>query len=197
MEELVAAIISYGWLQWLAFAFSVLYVIFAAKEKIICWLFGLIGVSLLFFIYVQARLYSDALLQLFYIVMSIYGWITWSDVSKKALKISTLSSKSHVWLIAIGVLGTLILGLFFSGLGAAVPYIDAFTSSFAVIATYLVAQKKLENWIYWIIIDAICVFVYYIRDLPLISLLFALYTILAFVGLKSWKGRYQRQNLTV
>ncbi|NND33348.1 MAG: nicotinamide mononucleotide transporter [Saprospiraceae bacterium] len=194
MMEIVAAAVSLGWLQWLAVLFNVLYVIFAAREQIICWVFGLVGVTLLFFIYLEARLYSDTVLQVFYMVMSVYGWISWSKSKNDPVKIHVLRLKSHLGLIVLGIAGTLVLGFVFGAMGAVVPYIDAFTSSFAVVATYLVAKKVLENWIYWIVIDSVCVVVYYTRDLPLISLLFALYTILAVFGLRSWQIRYKLQT---
>lgn len=195
MEDLVAAAISLGWLQWLALVFNVIYVILAARENILCWIFGLVGVTLLAFIYFEAKLYSDTLLQVFYMVMSVYGWITWSARSSNQLEITRSKASSHLYYLLAGIIGTMVLGFLFNKFGAALPYIDAFTSAFAVVATYLVARKILENWLYWIIIDATCVVVYILRDLDLIALLFALYTILALVGYVVWARKFRDQNM--
>ena len=194
MADLAAAAISFGWLQWLAVVFNVIYVILAARENVLCWFFGLVGVTLLAFIYFDAKLYSDTLLQIFYMVMSVYGWITWSSSSGKPLEITRSKASSHLYYLLAGSIGTLVLGFLFNKFGAALPYIDAFTSAFAVVATYLVARKILENWLYWIVIDSTCVVVYLLRDLDLIALLFALYTILAMVGYVVWIRKFRLQN---
>jgi nicotinamide mononucleotide transporter len=193
IQDLLDAAWSFGWVQWLAFVFNVLYVILAAREKIWCWFFGFIGVSLLLVIYLEARLYSDALLQVFYQVMAVYGWITWSaNKGKETIPIIRLKAKDHVYPILAGIAGTFLLGFIFSNLQAAIPYIDAFTSAFAVVATFLVARKILENWIYWIVIDTVCIIVYISRDLPLIALLFGIYVILAVNGLLQWSRKYRQ-----
>ena len=190
MEDLLAAIISYGWQQWLAFVFNILYVVLAARENRWCWFFGLLGVTLLLFIYMDAKLFSDALLQVFYIGMSIYGWISWGGTDVQTKPIIRVGLGDHLKYIFIGAIGTLILGFMFSHLQAAIPYVDAFTSSFAVVATFMVARKILDNWLYWIVIDALCVVIYWSRDLSLISFLFGIYTILAIVGYLRWRKNY-------
>lgn len=193
IQNLLDAAWSFGWVQWLAFVFNVLYVILAAREQIWCWFFGFIGVSLLLVIYLEARLYSDALLQVFYQGMAVYGWITWSArKEKKTIPIVRLKAKEHVYLILAGIAGTFLLGFIFSNLQAAIPYVDAFTSAFAVVATFLVARKILENWIYWIVIDTVCIIVYISRDLPLIALLFGIYVILGVNGLLQWSHKYRQ-----
>ncbi len=195
IRDLVEAAVSFGWIQWLAFFFNILYVVLAVRENRWCWVFGFVGVALLLVLYFEARLYSDVLLQLFYLVMSVYGWISWSEKSEgNGVPIVTKGPVSHLYYLITGIIGTFLLGFIFSHLQAAVPYIDAFTSAFAVIATFLVARKILENWIYWIVIDTVCVVVYVIRDLPLIALLFAIYTILAVVGFIQWSRKFRHQN---
>lgn len=152
----------------------------------------MIGVSLLFAIYVEARLFSDATLQVFYMVMSIYGLVSWRKGEQKpALRISRLPIRQHIWLIALGVIMTVLLGQFWTLFDAALPFADAFTSSFSIIATFMVARKILENWVYWIVIDSVCVFIYIDRELWLIALLFLIYTIIAIFGLKMWYEKWK------
>ena len=88
---------------------------------------------------------------------------------------------------------TILLGLFWRFFGAAMPFIDASTTAFSILATFMVAEKILSNWIYWIIIDTISIMVYWMRDIPLIALLFAIYVILATFGYLSWKRQYGMQ----
>ncbi|MDH3243362.1 MAG: nicotinamide riboside transporter PnuC [Saprospiraceae bacterium] len=179
----------------MALLFNILYVIFATREQIICWVFGLIGVSLLLAIYVEARLYSDATLQVFYIVMSIYGWASWSKRRKQpTLSISILPIRRHAWLLVLGVIMTVLLGKFWTLFDAALPFADAFTSSFSIIATFMVARKILENWIYWIVIDTVCVVIYVERELWVIALLFVIYTIIAIFGWKVWYEKWKHDR---
>ena len=186
ISDLITSAASFGWVQWLAFLFNVIYVILASRENIWCWFFGFIGVALLLVIYLDARLFSDALLQVFYLIMSVYGWIKWSQKDSHIVAIGRASLRDHLFYITLGVLATFLLGFIFSQMQAAVPYADAFTSAFAVVATFLVAKKILENWIYWIIIDSVCVGLYWHRQLFLLAFLFAIYTVLAVVGWINW-----------
>lgn len=192
LEEIWTYAISLGWLQWLALGFNLIYVVLAARESIWCWPAGLIGVILLFFIYIDARLYSDATLQVFYAMMSVYGWWSWRHRnSSQELVITTLRWRAHLWILCAGFAGTWLFGLFWKQFGAALPFADAFTTSFSILATFLVARKILENWWYWVIIDAVAVIVYWIRDIPLIALLFLIYVVLAIYGWRVWSHKYR------
>ncbi len=192
MQEILQYAIDFGWVQWLAVLFNILYVIYAARQNIWCWPFGLIGVSLLLSIYINVQLYSDALLQIFYMGMSIYGWISWRhSQDATSPSIHQVAPLRHLLFLAIGSAGAIILGFFWQKFGAALPFIDAFTTSFSIIATFLVARKVLENWIYWIVIDLVCVYVYWLREIYLVSMLFLLYTVLAIFGWISWRRSYQ------
>ncbi len=175
--------------EWWATVFSIIYVILAAKQNIWCWFFGIIGVVLSFYVYQGARLYSDATLQVFYLVMSFYGWYNWNKEKKEEkLPISTWTWTQHLKAIAIGLLFSALAGAFWAWNGAALPYIDALTTSFSVIATFMVTRKILENWIYWIIIDFACVFIYFHREIYLFSFLFLIYCIIAVFGYFKWKA---------
>ena len=187
MQELLQEALSWGWLQWLAVLFNVLYVVYAAQQNRWCWVFGFVGVAILFIIYLDVRLYSDATLQVFYLVMAVYGWISWNHPKRSAKKVRRATVQEHLKWISIGSISALGLGYFWQHFGAALPYVDAFTTAFSIIATYMTAKKILENWWYWIVIDAICVGVYWIREIPLIAMLFFVYTLLAIYGYLTWK----------
>ena len=194
VQEVWRTALGMGIAQWLAFVFSIVYVILAAKENIWCWPFGLISVILAFVVYIdpEVRLYSDATLQVYYMGMSIYGWIAWRkrdtpQTTATALPIHTWGSTQHLLTFAVGSALALLLGYFWTWMNAALPYIDAFTTSFSIIATYMVARKILENWLYWIVIDTVCIFVYLHRGLYLFALLFLIYCIIAVYGYINWR----------
>ncbi len=194
-ENIRQAAFSQGPIEWMAVFFSIIYVILAAKENVWCWLFGFVSVILYFYIFLQVRLFSDASLQLFYAGMSVYGWISWrrntGDAEVK-LNITTWPPHYHWFILAIGIVVSLLWGMFWSFFGAALPYIDAFTTIFAVITTFMVAQKILENWLYWIVIDIVCIAVYMNREMYLTAFLFFIYVIIAVIGWRTWLLDYRR-----
>lgn len=203
-NQILASALEMGWLQWLAFIFGIAYVILASKENPWCWPIGLISVVITFFVCVdpEIRLYSDAILQIFYAIMSIYGWWTWTgnsnaleeplDPSERGLlKIHTLPIRRHLVFMIVGVVLAAIWGKIWLQFGAALPYIDAATTVFSLIATYLVTQKILENWLYWIVIDVVCIYVYFHRELYLFSIMFLVYTMVAIVGYYNWKNTHR------
>ena len=171
----------------IAVVFSILYVILAAKENIWCWLCASISVSLYIYICFSAKLYLETGLQGFYFIMAIYGYRQWNRPKKK-ITISTWSLQSHLIIFIIGIIVSVFLGkLFEIYTDAALPIMDSFTTIFSLFATYMVTKKILENWIYWIVIDIVSVYLYFSRDLQLTAGLFATYTIIAVFGYLSWK----------
>ncbi|MCB0695656.1 MAG: nicotinamide mononucleotide transporter [Lewinellaceae bacterium] len=188
-------------IEWGAVGFNLLYVYLAGRQKIACWPVGIIGVVLSFLVYVPARLYSDALLQVFYLVLSLYGWWTWSvgNVEPSRSAIRRMTGILHVRVISVGAGGGLLLGWFWSHFGAALPVMDGMTTSFSIVTTWLVARRYLENWWYWIVIDSVCIGVYFLRDIPAFIVLFGMYVLLSVWGLRAWQrsldqGRLAREN---
>ena len=183
-------------IEWFAVIFSLAYVILAAKENIWCWLFGLISVVLYFFFFKSLRLYSDTSLQVFYMIMSVYGFFNWRRNAKNEMEPIPIVSwplQNHLLAVAIGVVLVLFLGWFWKQFDASLPYIDAFTSAFAIIATCMVVWKVLENWLYWIVIDIVCVGVYMYKEAWLTAGLFAVYCVIAVVGWREWKRKWAPQ----
>lgn len=193
-SESTLTLLGFHYLEWLAFVSSLLYTILAAKKSIYCWFFGFLGGAFTLVLCLRASLFSESILQVFYILMAIYGWWSWNRIAKDDTstlwKIKRMTTKQHIFVWLAGALLSLIMGYFWSHFGAALPYIDAITTGFSFLATWLIAQRYLENWIYWIAIDALSIFVYYQRDLILLSLLFAIYTLLAAYGYWIWRKEW-------
>ena len=169
--------------------FSVLYVILAIKESVWCW--GAAAISVILYIYIcySAQLYPETGLQFFYLLMAIYGYYQWNK-NDNSLKIQQWTITKHLFILLLGALLTFLMGFYFSiYTNAAMPLVDSFTTVFSVFATYMVTKKVIENWLYWIVIDAVSVYLYFSRDLHLTSLLFIVYTIIAIFGYFSWLKR--------
>ena len=178
-----------NWLESTAVIFAILYLILAVKQNILCWIAGIISSVLYFFIMQKAGLYMEAYLQVFYVVMGIYGWSQWSasNASNPSFIVNTWSKYQHMIAISIILALSLLSGsLLERYTDAALPFLDALVSWGAVVATYMVAKKLLENWIYWFVIDATSIFLFIERDLWLSAVLFATYLVIIFFGYQSW-----------
>ena len=139
----------------------------------------------------------DALLQVFYVgigFLAIYQW-KYGSKEKEQLQISKLPVQTHLLIIISGLLFSAAFGyLFDEYTAAAATYLDSLTTVFSVIATLMLMQKIFENWIYWIFIDAVYVYLYLSRGGNLFASLFILYTIMAIYGTYQWSRNFKRQN---
>ena len=186
--------LDFNWnvVECVAVFFSILYVILAAKESIWCWGAGAISVSFYIYICFFAQLYPETGLQVFYLFMAFYGYYHWNK-KEQSLQISEWSIGKHLLILVIGIILTFLMGFYFATYtNAKMPIVDSFTTVFSLFATYMVAKKILGNWLYWIVIDAVSVYLYFSRDLHLTSLLFMVYTIIAVFGYFSWIKKMKR-----
>ena len=172
-----------------AVLFAIIYLLLAAKQDVRCWYAAILSSSLYFFIMLSAKLYMEAYLQIFYILMAVYGWLQWNKVNVNETKfiVRTWSIKQHVIVISMILMIAYISGSLLNiYTKAALPFIDAFTTWGAIVATYMVAKKLLENWIYWFVIDSISILLFLSRELYLTSILFFVYLIIIYFGYRSW-----------
>ena len=132
--------------------------------------------------------------------MALYGWTTWyfGKIGNVELPVVTWERFIHaIALLAIAIISFASGYLLDRFTDAAFPYIDSMTTWSALWATFLVARKVLENWWYWLVIDAVSVFVYWERDLQLTALLFVIYVAIIPIGLLSWTRSYRANNQIV
>ena len=149
---------------------AILYLVLAAKEDIKCWYAAIISSSLYFFIMFDAGLIMESILQIFYISMAIYGWNQWIKVSNEGcvIRIKIWKKIKHVYVISLVLILAIISGKVLEKYTNAVfPFLDAFTTFGAIITTYMVAKKIIENWIYWFVIDSISIYLFFSRELYL------------------------------
>ncbi|MDC0201776.1 nicotinamide riboside transporter PnuC [Flavobacteriales bacterium] len=192
MEEIIQLFsnlqINWSVIETLAVLFSIIYVVLAAKENIWCWVAAAISVSLYIYICFTAKLYPEAGLQIFYLLMAVFGYFMWNKENKEQIK--EWSELRHLLIILIGSIATFFMGYYFSiYTDSQMPIVDSFTTVFSIIATYMVTKKVLGNWLYWIVIDVVSVYLYFSRDLHLTSGLFLVYTIIAIFGYFLWIKR--------
>ena len=197
LESILNELQELHWLDYVGLITGILYVIFAARENMICWFFGaLSSLSIAYSVFFFYQLYSDALLQVFYVVMAVIGIWNWKRGGEQGedLKVSKMSLKEHLGLIGISLILALPLAWYFSQkTDAALPIIDAITTTFSVMTTFLVIGKRLENWLYWIVIDMAYVFIYVYKGAYLFGLLMLVYTVIAILGYFEWRKSFKRQ----
>ncbi len=187
-------------IEFIAVTLSIIYVILASRENHNCWYFGILSVSVYIYICLDALLYAETLLQIVYLFLSFYGLYNWKKKSiineplentkVLKLKISEWPVKKHFTYILIFTILSFSIGILLNSFSKSeLPFIDAFTTSFSLLATYMTVKKVLENWLYWIIIDLTSVFLYHERDLHLTAFLFIIYTVIATFAYFNWKSK--------
>ena len=179
---------------------AILYLILAANEDVRCWYAALFSSLLYMYIMYTAGLMMESFLQIFYICMAIYGWYIWSSKInvEQELKIRSWKMQYHLYTITIVTLLAIITGFFLEKYTqAALPFLDAFTTWGAIITTYMVAKKIIENWIYWFVIDSISIYLFMSRELYLTSLLFFIYLIIIIFGYRSWMKKLNTDETIV
>ena len=184
-------------LEFLAFSFGIISVIYAKKENILVYPTGIICTVITVYILYKAQYFGDMMMNIYYSLMSIYGWWNWSRIEndKYLLKITRFSKNDlglTVFLFLLTV--TITYAVYrFNLTEIKIPnYIDMFTSGLFFTAMWLMANKKLESWVFWIIGDIITVPLYAYRGLGMLSLQYIIFTILAIQGYIEWKKHLSR-----
>tara|TARA_B100001094_G_C18158475_1_gene787895 strand:- start:470 stop:1042 length:573 start_codon:yes stop_codon:yes gene_type:complete len=176
---------------------AIAYLILAAKENVKCWYAALISSLIYIYIMFQADLIMNLVLQIFYVLMAIYGWLKWNNIINidSNVSINSWNKMNHLYSIGLVITLSIFSGIFLEKYTQAqLPFLDAFTTWGAIISTYMVAKKIIENWIYWFVIDSISIYLYISRELYLTSLLFFIYLIIIIFGYISWTKKLDKIN---
>lgn len=178
-------------LEFVAFVFGILSVIFAKKENIWVYPTGLISTVITVYLLYQAKFFGDMTINFYYSIMSIYGWYKWtSKTAEPNLLITKTSTREKIIgfvLFLLTLLFTYLVYLFFDYSLEIPNYIDIFTSGIFFTAMWYMALKKIESWILWIIGDCIAVPLFAHRGLGMLSLQYFIFTILAIMAYLQWK----------
>lgn len=184
-------------LEIVAAGFGALAVYLSAREMIWSWPVAIVNVALYTIVFFQSRLYADMGLQVVYLVLSVYGWYNWlhGGAAHGTLHVSRASLRTLVVLALIVALGSYALGSFLaSQTNAALPYLDSALTVASLAAQWMMTRKMLENWIAWIVLDIVYVPMFISRGLLPTAVLYAVFLVLAVLGLFSWRRSYLRQR---
>jgi nicotinamide mononucleotide transporter len=176
--ELVAAVLS-AWGVWLT-----------ARRRPWCWPVGLASVIVYGWVFIDAKLYSDALLQGAFGAMIVYGWIRWLQHlgDDGRVRIAALPFAQAAWHVALGALGAVLLGAFMHHwTDAALPWLDAALTAFSLVAQWWQARRHVAAWRLWIAVDVIYVGEYVYKHLLITAVLYAGFVALAAIGLRDWR----------
>jgi nicotinamide mononucleotide transporter len=172
------------------------YGVLAVRQNRLCWVFGGVSSAILAWLAARAQLPMQSLLQLAYVSMSVYGFLHWSRQPGGAgsLPIGRWPWRVHLGIVLAIALATGVLAPWIATTTqAAWPRLDTATLLASLLATWMVARVRLENWLYWIVIDAIAVFLYAAQGLMFVAMLYATYLVIAVFGWFEWRARLQRQ----
>lgn len=183
-------------IEWIGLITGLLYVLLAAYEKPLCWVFGIISsAAIAWKSFTDYFLIADGFLQIFYVVMGLVGlWSWWRGRGYDYQKPITKTG-FPVHLIAVVVCLSVsfpVSWLLIHLAAARYGYIDTGVTLLSVWATVLLIRKDLYNWVYWVILDAVLVYLYFVSGALLFSLLFLLYTFLAIFGWRKWYTHYHQ-----
>ena len=184
-------------LETLAVLCAIAYLFLAMRENIYCWYFAFFSTALYAWIFRDVNLYMESALNVYYVLMAFYGWFCWrtSKAKGEGLKIKSWKLNLHLKVIGLICLLTAVSGVLLSiNTSARLPYLDSLTTWGSVITTFMVARKVLENWLYWVVINSLSIFLYVDRELYQTAVLFAMYTALSVAGYFQWRSIYQRES---
>jgi nicotinamide mononucleotide transporter len=180
------------WIEIIAASLGIIAIYFQIKVKPFYWVISLLVSSMYIIIYFLAKLYADMSMQFYYVGMSIYGLYVWlsgnNNSDKKTIPISKIKDlKSWLLIALISALSFFIIGYILKKFtDSNVPWWDSFTTSLSFVATWMLARKKIENWLIWIVVDATSVVLYIYKQLYPTTILFIILTLLAIVGYFQW-----------
>jgi nicotinamide mononucleotide transporter len=171
-----------------AVVLAVVYLVLAVRQNIWCWPAALVSVALSLVLFWDARLLMESALQVFYFAMGVYGWREWrvGGESGTGVRVHWWTSRQHGLALGTIVVLSAVFGTLLTPTSAALPYADSFTTVGAIVTTFMVARKVIENWIYWFVIDSVSIYLYLNRGLWLYAGLFVVYLVLIVIGFRAW-----------
>jgi nicotinamide mononucleotide transporter len=183
---------SFIFLEFFAVSLNITSVIYAKQNNILVYPTGLIGTGIFVYILFNFSLLGDMIINGYFFIMSIYGWYYWSRKKDEVLinNISRLEKKDYIQLIFLA-LGSILFIYFiyyqFDKWNSWTAYVDTITTAIFFVAMWLMAKRKVESWIFWIIGDIITVPLYFYKGLTISSIQYLIFTVLAILGYLSWK----------
>ena len=176
-------------LEWLATITGFLCVYLLIKRSIWNFAFGLVQVSIYAWIFYDVKLYSDMILQFFYIIFQFYGWTIWRNSQDSTGRVQVVKGKLDeymLWCLVVTISTVLVGYLMNNNTDASLPYPDAFTTCASLTAQWLLSRKKLFNWAFWIVVDIVAIAIYWHKQLYPTSALYVCFLVMAIIGQWQW-----------
>lgn len=179
---------------------GIIYLWLEYKANIYLWIVSIIMPLIYLYIYYNAGLYADFAINIYYLLIALYGWVVWKynfkffskeRERKQSEELKITSVPKHIWIKLIAIylpLQFLIAWILMTYTNSDVPWLDSFTTSVSIVAMWMLAKKYLEQWLVWIVVDMVSVGLYIYKDLYYTSALYALYTVIAIFGYVKWKN---------
>jgi nicotinamide mononucleotide transporter len=171
---------------------GLLYIFLSIRQDILCWPFGILSSLIYIYVYFTSGFYADMSIQVYYVFIGIYGWYYWVKGTKGKgnddVPVVSSSLKTMIILISITLLLFVIIGCtLLYATDSEIPFWDAFTTALSITATWMLAKKIIEHWLFWIIADIVSMGLYIYKGLYPSVILFAVYTVMAIIGYIQWK----------
>ncbi|MDA9554934.1 nicotinamide riboside transporter PnuC [Pelobium sp.] len=201
LSSVIEQFLAITWIEWFGVITGALCVYLAAKENILNWPIAMLSVTTYIYIFYQAKLYGDTLLQFYFLGTSVYGWYYWTFGQSKSLKserpVSTLLKKDWLIILFVQVIFCVLIGILLDKYtDTDVPFIDSFCTVMSFIAQYLMTRKKLENWLIWVIVDIAYIPLYIHKNLLATAVLYFVFLLIALKGYFDWKRTLTSSSLS-
>lgn len=178
-----------NWVEVTGWSTTLVGIWLTTRRNLWCWPITLVADVIYLIVFYRAQLLSDALLQVFFIVFTIYGWWNWANGVRRegTVRIAPLPFRNAAIAILAGVAGTFVLASVAIRLHASLPYLDAALASFSLVASWWDARRHIANWWLWIVVDTFYVVEYVLKSMWFTTILYALLVGLAVLGLRDWR----------
>ena len=198
MEKLLSQLLATSPWEAAAALLGLAYLLLAVRRNLLCWLCAFISTAIYLVLFAHARWYMQSVLQVFYLAMAVYGFIDWRKgrTTDGEVVIRSWTPAHHTAVAAVVVVASVVNGwLLAHNTDAAAPYVDSFITWGSVVTTWMVARRVIENWLYWVVVDAVAAWLYFTQGLLVTGLLFTIYLGIVVHGYFVWRRQQAQQRL--
>jgi nicotinamide mononucleotide transporter len=200
-DNIALALQAMSYWEVIAVLLGIAYLLLAVRESLWCWYAAFVSTAIFLYLFWQVDLLMESALQIYYLVMAVYGWRQWqgggsdSEGHVASLPISTWPARKHGLAIGGVLLASVVSAVLLRQYTqAALPLLDSFTTWGSILTTWMVTRKILENWLYWLVIDSVSIYLYLDRGLYLTALLFLAYLVIVIFGYRKWLLHYRETS---
>ena len=198
MEKLIEQLLATSPWEAAAALIGLAYLLLAVRRNLLCWLCAFVSTTIYVVLFAQAGLYMQVALNVFYLVMAVYGFIDWRRGRTDAgdVRIESWTVNQHVTAAGLVIIASVLNGWILAQLtDSPAPYLDSFVTWGSFVTTWMVARRIIENWLYWIVVDAAAAWLYFSQGLLATTLLFIIYLGIVVRGYFVWRREQALQRV--